>query len=73
MLFLIHGLLFLQDNMQSIIPCICASVATLQSGCWIAQCFGLETDIKLAEEYIENEHVDYNDWLVDFLKERINR
>jgi len=32
-----------------------------------------ETDIKLAEEYIENEHVDYNDWLVDFLKERINR
>ena len=32
-----------------------------------------ESDRGIAEEYIESEHIDYDDWLIDFLKERINR
>ena len=32
-----------------------------------------ESDRGIAEEYMESEHVNYNDWLADFLKERINR
>ena len=32
-----------------------------------------ESDRGIAEEYIANEHIDYDDWLIDFLKERMNR
>ena len=29
-----------------------------------------ESDRGLAEEYMDEEHVDYNDWLIEFLKSK---
>tara|TARA_R100000234_G_C4996121_1_gene178031 strand:+ start:482 stop:817 length:336 start_codon:yes stop_codon:yes gene_type:complete len=32
-----------------------------------------ESDRGIAEEYIANEHIDYDDWLIEFLKKRIKK